>query len=89
MEVVLYVYIYTCVRKFLACGFWLTGARFRGNTRDGNDEKWFHSIFVAHGNDDTEQSSVLMRPQSYCRDEMRVMSVGRQDHKALFIGTFA
>jgi hypothetical protein len=32
---------------------------------------------------------VLTRPQSYCRDEMRVMSVGRQNRKALFIGTFA
>lgn len=62
---------------------------FSGKRRDGNDEKWSHSILVAHGNGDTGQSSALMRPQSYCRDEMRVMSVGRQDRKALFIGTFA
>lgn len=47
------------------------------------------NICRIYGNDDMDQSAMLMRPQSYCRDEMRVMSVGRQDRKALFIGTFA
>lgn len=64
---------------------WFTG--WRARVFGENDEKWFHSILVVHV--DTGQSSALMRPQSYCRDEMRVMSVGRQDRKALFIGTFA